>query len=91
MKQGMALLAMVIAGCTAIRAAGAEKNDRTTRPYVVLTGADSHVKQASFDRVQSEAQWIKVWQRHKGAAESDRYDLFYNPWDCPSSISRPAW
>jgi hypothetical protein len=53
------------------------------RPVVVLTGTGSCVVERRFLRVASESDWIKLWQRHKGANESKDYDLFYNPLDLP--------
>ncbi len=85
MKKTMALLA-VTAACLANGGglAAADDNARqTTRPLVTLTGPDSHVKKPSYHRVTSEAEWIKVWQRHQGAKESKDYDLFYNPLGLP--------
>ena len=62
----------------------AEANVRqTTLPYVTITGADSHVTQRGCFRVMSEDQWIKTWQRHKGAKETQNYDLYYNPLGLP--------
>jgi hypothetical protein len=57
---------------------------QTARPCVTLTGTDSHVNERSYHRIASEDEWIKVWQRHKGAKESKTYDLFYNPLGLPS-------
>jgi hypothetical protein len=31
----------------------------------------------------SEGEWIKIWRRHRGAKESDDYDLYYNPLGLP--------
>ena len=65
-------------------AASADPAKEATRPYVTLTGADSHVKERSYYRVASEEEWIKIWQRHKGKKESKDYSLFYNPLGLPS-------
>ena len=66
--------------CVATGLAAAED---TARPLMTLTGADSHVKERSYHRVASESEWIKTWQRHKGAKESKDYDLFYDPLGLP--------
>ena len=50
---------------------------------MTLTGADSRVESRSYHRVASEADWIKIWQRHKGVEEAKNYDLYYNPLDLP--------
>jgi hypothetical protein len=85
MKKTMVLLAFAAVGLANARGLVAAEDDaqQTTRPYVTLTGADSHVKERSYYRVTSEGEWIKVWQRHKGAKESKDYVLFYNPLDLP--------
>ena len=64
-------------------AASADAAKEAIRPYVTLTGTDSHVKERSYHRVTSEDEWIKIWQRHKGEKESKDYDLFYNPLGLP--------
>jgi hypothetical protein len=56
---------------------------QSSRPFATLTGADSRVKERSYHLVKSEKDWIKIWQRHKGAKESDDYDRFYNPLGLP--------
>jgi hypothetical protein len=52
-------------------------------PLVTLTGADSHIGERSCHRVASQAEWIKIWQRHKVVKEAKNYDLYYNPLDLP--------
>jgi hypothetical protein len=64
-------------------AASADPAKEATHPYVTLTGTDSHIKERSYHRVVSEDEWIKIWQRHKGAKESKDYDFFYNPLGLP--------
>ncbi len=85
MNKAMGLLAVTTA-CLVNRGglAAAEDNaGQTTHPYVTLTGPDSHVIKPSCHRVASEGEWIKTWQRHNGAKESNDYDLFYNPLGLP--------
>jgi hypothetical protein len=64
-------------------AAGEDDTQQTIRPYVTLTGTDSHVKERSCYRVMSQDEWIRTWHRHQGAKESKDYDLFYNPLGLP--------
>jgi hypothetical protein len=64
--------------------AAAEDTQQATRPLVTLTGTDSRVKEASYYRVTSEEEWVKIWRRHKGAKESKDYDLFHNPLGLPN-------
>ncbi len=80
MKNTVAFLAVA----TVFVAAGLAAAEDNARPFVTLTGTDSHVKERSYRRVASEDEWIKIWQRHKGAKESKDYDLFYNPLGLPS-------
>ena len=61
----------------------APNEEKATRPLVTLTGTDSQVKERSYHLIRSEKEWIKIWQRHKGAKESENYDLFYNPLGLP--------
>jgi hypothetical protein len=63
--------------------AAAEDTRQTTRPSVTLTGTDSQVKEPSYHRVMSQDEWIKIWQRHKGAQQSKEYDLVHNPLGVP--------
>ena len=53
------------------------------RPCVTITGAYSHVSERSYHRITSEEQWTRVWQKHKGQKEDERYDLYYNPLGLP--------
>ena len=64
-------------------AVAADKQPQGVLPLVTLTGTDSHVANPEYLRVQSEEQWVKVWQRHKGAKESKDYDFYYNPLELP--------
>ena len=61
----------------------ADKQPQAALPLVTLTGTDSHVTKPEYLRVQSEEQWVNVWQRHKGAKESKDYDFYYNPLELP--------
>jgi len=56
---------------------------QTTHPHMTLTGSDSQMADCSYHRITSEAEWIKIWQRHKGEKEAKDYDLFYNPLGLP--------
>jgi hypothetical protein len=58
-------------------------HEPTIRPYVTLTGTDSRVQQNSYHRIQSEKEWIHIWQRYKGEKESSDYNIFYNPLGVP--------
>jgi hypothetical protein len=78
------LLVIAIVYLTSTRGSAEENTARQTiSPSVTLTGADSHVKERSYHCVTSEDEWIKIWQRHKGAKETTDYDLFYNPLGLP--------
>ncbi len=85
MRRSIVLLAVAIAGFAAIRGAAGEDNaQHAQRPYVAITGPDSHVRERGYFRVESEKEWIKVWQRHKGEKESEGYNFFYNPLGLPT-------
>ena len=84
MKWAIAALMVATASLTGTRVPAAKDADRKpTSPSVTLTGTDSHVKERGYHLVTSEAEWIKIWQRHKGAKEAKDYDLFYNPLGLP--------
>lgn len=55
----------------------------STRPCVVMTGADSEVTDPSYQRILSEDEWVKVWQQHKGQEAAGKYDFFYDPLALP--------
>jgi hypothetical protein len=77
-----AVFALAYLAAAGLRAA--ENNaPRTERPCVVLTGPDSRIGERSYRHVTSEDEWIELWQRHKGAKESEHYDLYYNPLGLP--------
>jgi hypothetical protein len=65
-------------------AASADAAKEAMHPFVTLTGPDSRVKERSYHRATSEAEWITIWQRHKGEKEAKDYNLFYNPLGLPS-------
>jgi hypothetical protein len=85
MKKVIVLLAVATACLTSAGglAAADDNAQQTIRPYVTLTGTDSRVTERSYHRIASEADWIRIWQRHKGVQESKDYNLFNNPLDLP--------
>lgn len=46
-----------------------------TAPLVVLTGNDSHVKQRTYERIESPEDWKKAWLTHLG----EERDTIYRP------------
>jgi hypothetical protein len=62
---------------------GAGQAKNAYSPYVTITGSDSHVTKPLYCRAASEAEWLRIWQRHKGAEKSDKYDSFYDPLGFP--------
>ena len=80
--KGLLIFAMAI--LTGTRGSAAEDTaPQTMKPSVTLTSSDSQVKECGYHRVTSEDEWIKVWQRHKGAKEAKDYDLYFNPLNLP--------
>jgi hypothetical protein len=77
----LAIVAICFAGICTSRAE--DSAGQVNRPLMTLAGDDSQVKELSYHRITSEAEWIKIWQRHKGAKESKDYDLYYNPLGLP--------
>ena len=39
--------------------------EKVTKPCVVISGADSHVKKPRYLRITSSKEWVKVWEEHK--------------------------
>jgi hypothetical protein len=70
------VLCMASAGIAVSADDGAQ---RSTLPYVTLTGKDSHITRPSYHHVTSESEWNKVWRRHRGEKESLHYDLVFDP------------
>src|SRR5262245_43822341 len=54
-------------------ARGEERNDMVTKPFLVLTGADSRVEKSAYQRVNSEDAFRKLWLSHLGKTEADSY------------------
>jgi hypothetical protein len=80
---GMALLTTVWSPMADDSAVAAGNAPQAARPLMTLTGSDSQIKERSYNRIMSEDEWIKIWQRHKGVRVSKDYDLFYNPLGLP--------
>ena len=49
------------------------------KPYVVLCGPKSHVKERSCLRITTTVKWVELWQRHVGKKPEQDYNDFYNP------------
>lgn len=75
---------MVLWAASGRGAMAADMQPQGVLPLVTLTGTDSHVTKPEYLRVESEEEWVKVWQRHKGVKESKDYDFYYNPLKLPS-------
>jgi len=45
----------------------------TSKPILVLSGADSHMDQPAFHRVASQKAWNSLWLFHLGKTESDQF------------------
>lgn len=54
----------------------AEQN--VTKPYVVLSGAHSHITNAAYHRVTSRQDWTELWLEHVGDRPSPQYSQYYN-------------
>ena len=52
-------------------------------PCVALTGAHSHVSERGYHRVTAVADWITLWQKHKGQKDGEQYDLYFDPLELP--------
>ena len=72
-------------GLIGMNALAAEDGTKTiaTKPCVTVTGADSHVSDRGYYRVQSIDDWTKIWQQHKGHKSDVKYDSYYDPLGLP--------
>jgi hypothetical protein len=52
--------------------------DEHIMPYMVLSGADSHITAPNCLRITSESQWDSTWLEHKGWDKKQAYEKFYN-------------
>jgi len=51
----------------------AVENSDSFRPFVVMSGADSHVTKPSLTVIQGNEQWQRVWEEHVGTTVDDAY------------------
>ena len=51
---------------------------KTIRPYVILTGAQSHVNERSCFRITSREDWTELWLRHVGKNSQGGYNHYHN-------------
>ena len=47
-------------------------------PCLLLTGANSAVREARVELVSTSEDWARLWLEHRGAPPVERYDLFLN-------------
>jgi len=52
--------------------------DEHIRPYVIMSGADSHISTPSCLRIITESQWDTTWLEHMGWEKKQIYDQYYN-------------
>jgi hypothetical protein len=64
-------------------ALGAEPVEQKVTPCVIITGADSHVRQRRYLRITSMNDWTQLWMEHKGATRLLQYDLYHDPLTLP--------
>lgn len=54
--------------------------ERTLRPLVTITGAESKITAREFHRITTTQAWTELWLRHVGyEPRNERYDTYYNP------------
>jgi hypothetical protein len=84
MRQSMAFLVVAVVCLAGVKCVWGDGSAQKTKlPLVTLTGADSQVKDRCYLRIDSEEEWIKTWQRHKGTKVSKDYNLLYDPLGLP--------
>ncbi len=68
---GIAVLLLV--GFVVNSGAWAGENAESVKPFVVISGADSHVTKPSLAAIQVDEQWQRVWAQHLGTTVDDAY------------------
>ncbi len=68
---GIAVLLLV--GFVVNSGARAGENADGIKPFVVISGADSHVTKPSLAAIQVDEQWQRVWAQHLGTTVDDAY------------------
>lgn len=86
MKHRVLVWLMVILLCnlpTWTPAVGADPVERKITPCIIITGADSHVRQRRYLRIMSLNDWAKLWMEHKGETRLPQYDWYNDPLTVP--------
>ena len=88
-KTSYNLLGLAAASCCFLSMAntcslGQTNVQKEIKPYVVITGADSHIAERQCFRVSSNDEWTALWLRHKGKESSKKYDDYFNPAGVPN-------
>lgn len=86
-----AILCASLIGCvpsTGVSPASAEaaRHPVDLKPYVVITGTDSHIKEPGCFRVTSRDQWVALWPRHTGRESSDMFEGKYGDFHNPAGV-----
>ena len=66
-----ALIAVTTFFRSTCNAAENENHFAEAKPLIVISGADSHVKKQSYQRIASPADWARVWASHQGTTVGD--------------------
>ena len=56
-----------------LQSAGAAEKTVNALPLVVLSGADSHCTQPSYELIKKSSELTKAWAKHLGTSEDDAY------------------
>jgi hypothetical protein len=81
MKRLIAVLAVgVVCLLTTLIATRAEgPAGKPLKPFLPITGADSHVTKCRYQRIMSAGEWTRVWQEHLGDKPTGQYDHLLMP------------
>ncbi|NQZ70889.1 MAG: hypothetical protein HRT89_22795 [Lentisphaeria bacterium] len=72
------MLILVMSHFGSLLIADDKESEKSIKPYIVLSGANSRFKKKDTMRIMTPGAWIKTWQKHLGYKEDVKYDLYRN-------------
>ncbi|HEY4235407.1 MAG TPA: hypothetical protein VGM76_18395 [Lacipirellulaceae bacterium] len=75
MRVLLAIVTFTALGPFSCLAAQAENEKQTppSKALVAISGADSHVRKPTYERISTPEDWYRVWARHLGTTKDDAY------------------
>jgi hypothetical protein len=80
----IAITTSIVVGLPMVASKASEVPDaRPIQPCLVISGCNSRVTQTRYRRIVSATEWTRIWQEHKGADVTEKYDSFYDELTLP--------